>query len=117
MMLLAAETDSSYSYIDNKPLEVDMETMKLQTHIGADGILQIETPTDLKDISVEVVVVVQPLSNASVVVSEEEARHNAWGKPTTKKSISDAIARMRQLRREVALDKTSIRSMIEEGRR
>lgn len=116
MMLLAAETDSSYSYIDNKPLEVDMETMKLQTHIGADGILQIETPTELKDISVEVVVVVQPLSNASVVVSEE-ARHNAWGKPTTKKSISDAITRMQQLRREVALDKTSIRSMIEEGRR
>ncbi|MEO0934946.1 MAG: hypothetical protein AAFY21_14690 [Cyanobacteria bacterium J06641_2] len=95
-----------------------METMKLQTHIGADGILQIETPTDLKDISVEVVVVVQPLPNASVAASEEsEARHNAWGKPTTKKSISDAITRMQQLRREVALDKTSIRSMIEEGRR
>ncbi len=26
--------------------------MKLQTHIGADDILQIEAPTDLKDISV-----------------------------------------------------------------
>ncbi len=32
--------------------DLDMETMKLQTHIGADGILQIEAPTDLKDISV-----------------------------------------------------------------
>lgn len=96
---------------------MDMETMKLQTHIGEDGILQIETPTDLKDIFVEVVVVVQPLPNASVTVSEKsEARYNAWGKPTTKKSISDAITRMQQLRREVALDKTSIRSMIEEGR-
>lgn len=93
-----------------------METMKLQTHIGADGILQIETPTSLKDISVEVVVVVQPLPNTEVAVSEE-ARYNAWRKPTTKKSISDAITRMQQLRQEVALDKTSIRSMIEEGRR
>jgi len=92
--------------------------MKLQTHIGEDGILQIETPTLLKDISVEVIVVVQPLPNASVTVSEKsEARYyNAWGKPTTKKSISDAITRMQKLRREVALDKTSIRSMIEEGR-
>jgi len=58
-----------------------METMKLQTHIGADDILQ-----------------------------------NAWEKPTTKKSISDAITRMQQLRQEVALDKTSIRSMIELNR-
>lgn len=104
-----------------------METMKLRAHIGADGILQIQTPTDFKDTSVEVVVVVQPLPNAEVAQSEEaQARYNAWGKPTTKKSISDAIASgtalraialMRQLRREVALDKTSIRSMIEEGRR
>ena len=94
-----------------------METMKLQTHIGKDGILQIETPTNLKDTSVEVVVVVQPLSNAVASSEEAEARYNAWGKPTTKKSISNAIIRMRQMSREVALDKASIRSMIEEGRR
>jgi hypothetical protein len=93
-----------------------METIKLKGHIGKDGILQIETPTNLKDTSVEVVVVVQPLSN--VVTSEEaEARYNAWGKPTTKKSISNAIIRMQQMSQEVALDKASIRSMIEEGRR
>ena len=113
--------------IKNIVLDADMETMKLRAHIGADGILQIQTPTDFKDTSVEVVVVVQPLPNAEVAQSEEaQARYNAWGKPTTKKSISDAIASgtalraialMRQLRREVALDKTSIRSMIEEGRR
>ncbi len=95
-----------------------MKTMKLRSHIGADGILQIQTSTDLKDTSVEVVVVVQPLSDAEIVPSEEpEPRYNAWGKPTGKKSISDAITRMQQLRREVGLDKTSIRSMIEEGRR
>jgi hypothetical protein len=95
-----------------------METMKLRSHIGADGILQIQTPTDLKDTSVEVVVVVQPLPDTEIPLSDEpQARYNAWGKPTTKKSISNVIARMQQLRREVALDKTSIRSMIEEGRR
>ena len=99
-------------------LDADMETMKLRSHIGADGILQIHTPTDLKDTSVEIVVVIQPLADGEVVTSEEaQAQYNAWGKPTTKKSISNAIARMQQLRREVALDKTSIRSMIEEGRR
>ncbi len=103
-----------------------METMKLRTtivvaqasHIGADGILQIEAPTNLKDTSVEIVVVVQPLTDAEVAPSEEdEVRYNTWGKPTTTKSIQEAIARMRQLQREVALNKTSIRSMIEEGRR
>ena len=89
-----------------------METMKLRSHIGPDGILQIQMPADFKDTSVEVVVVVQPLSS-----EEMKPKYNAWGKLTTKKSIQAAIARMQQLRQEVALDKTSIREMIEEGRR
>jgi hypothetical protein len=89
-----------------------METMKLRSHIGTDGILQIQMPADFKDTSVEVVVVVQPLSS-----EEMKPKYNAWGKLTTKKSIQAAIARMQQLRQEVALDKTSIREMIEEGRR
>jgi thiamine biosynthesis protein ThiC len=94
-----------------------METMKLRAHIGADGILQLQTPTDLKDTLVEVVVVVQPLSVGSSPAEETAPQYNAWGKPTTKKSIQETITRMRQLQQEVALDKTSIRSMIEEGRR
>jgi short-subunit dehydrogenase involved in D-alanine esterification of teichoic acids len=89
-----------------------METMKLRSHIGKDGILQIEMPTDFKDTSVEVVVVLQPLSS-----EETKPKYNAWGKLTTKKSMTEAIAKMRQLRQEVALDKSSIREMIEEGRR
>ena len=94
-----------------------METMKLRAHIGADGILQILTPTDFKDTLVEVVVVVQPLPVGSSPAEETEPQYNAWGKPTTKKSIQETITRMRRMQREVALDKTSIRSMIEEGRR
>jgi hypothetical protein len=89
-----------------------METIKLRSHIGKDGILQIEMPTDFKDISVEVVVVVQPLSS-----EETKPKYNAWGKLTTKQSITEAIGKMRQLRQQVALDKSSIREMIEEGRR
>jgi hypothetical protein len=94
-----------------------METIKLQAHIGADGILQIQTPTDFEDTSVEVVVVVQSIGNAIAPSEEVQPRYNAWGKPTTKKSIGNAIAQMRQLRRDIALTQNSIRSMIEEGRR
>ncbi|MBW4678756.1 MAG: hypothetical protein KME19_01405 [Microcoleus vaginatus WJT46-NPBG5] len=89
-----------------------METMKLQAHIGTDGILQIQMPTDFKDTSVEVVVVLHPLS-----WEETQPKSNAWGKLTTKKSIQAAIAKIQQLQQEVALDKTSIPEMIEEGRR
>ena len=89
-----------------------METMKLRSHIGGDGILLVQMPTDFKDTSVEVLVVVQPLPSEEV-----KPKYNAWGKITTKKSIQAAIARMLQLRQEIALDQNSIRSMIEEGRR
>ncbi len=92
--------------------------MKLRSLIGADGILQIQASTDLKDTLVEVVVIVQPLPNLEVALTEEaQPRYNAWGKPTTKKSIGSAITKMQELRREVALNKTSLRSMIDEGRR
>ncbi|HYX18545.1 MAG TPA: hypothetical protein VE944_30120 [Nostoc sp.] len=103
-----------------------METKKLRwlrqrqgrTHIGTDGILHIQTPTDYKDTSVEVLVVVQPLDKTDLAPCDNTVlQYNAWGKPTTKKSIQEAIAKMQQLRQEVALDKTSIREMLEEGRR
>jgi len=87
--------------------------MKLLAHIGTDGILQIQTPTDFKDKSVEVLVFVQPLDNTESTT----IKHNTWGKITTKKSIQDAISRIQQLRKEVGLDKNLIREMIEEGRR
>ncbi|MFB2934475.1 hypothetical protein ACE1B6_04290 [Aerosakkonemataceae cyanobacterium BLCC-F154] len=89
-----------------------METMKLRSQIGTDGILLLQMPTELKNTSVEVVVVIQPLSS-----EETKLQYNAWGKPTTKKSIQEAVAKMQQLRQEVGIDKNSIREMIEEGRR
>ena len=61
-----------------------MVSMKLRAHIGADGILQILTPTDLKDTSVEVVVVVQPLPVGSSPAEETEAQYNAGESPRLK---------------------------------
>ncbi|HZH38528.1 MAG TPA: hypothetical protein VEX17_00495 [Bacillales bacterium] len=86
--------------------------MKLISHIGWDGILLIKMPAEFKDTAVEVVVVVQPLPSEEV-----QPKYNAWGNLTTKKPIQAAISRMLQLRQEIALDKNSIREMIEEGRR
>lgn len=86
--------------------------MKVRSQIGTDGILQIQMPTELKNTSVEVVVVIQPLSS-----EETKPQYNAWGKPTTKKSIQEAVAKMQQLSKEVRIDKNFIREMIEEGRR
>jgi hypothetical protein len=53
-----------------------MEAMKWRAHNRADRMLQIQTPTDFQDTSVEVVVVVQPLADLKVIVSEEW--HDHW---------------------------------------
>jgi hypothetical protein len=89
-----------------------METIKLNSRVGKDGILQIQMPADFKDTSVEVVLVVQPLSS-----EKTKPQYNAWGKLTTKESIQEAILKMQKLQKYVALEATSIRDMIEEGRR
>lgn len=92
--------------------------MKLLAHIGKDGILKLQTPTNFQDKSVEILVVLQPLDNAqNSPIQASLPKYNAWGKPTTKKSIQEAIIKMQQLRQEVGLDQNSISEMIEEGRR
>ncbi|AFY81491.1 hypothetical protein [Oscillatoria acuminata] len=48
---------------------------------------------------------------------ETRLKYNAWGKLTTKHSIQQAIEQMRKLQQEVALSATSIREMIDKGRR
>lgn len=85
-----------------------METIKLQAQIGTDGILQIQTPTNFKNTSVEVVVLIKPINNVIAPSEEAQPRYNAWGKKTTKKSITEAIAQMQKLRQEIALPQASI---------
>jgi len=89
-----------------------METIKLNSHVGTDGILQITMPANLKNTAVEVVLVVQPLLS-----EETKPKYNAWGKLTTKESIQQAIEQMRKLQQQVALSPNFIREMIDEGRR
>lgn len=38
-----------------------METFKLQTHIGVDGLLKVEVPTTLNRQEVEVIVILHPM--------------------------------------------------------
>jgi hypothetical protein len=46
-------------YNNDERRGIDMETMKVKTRIGNDGILKLEVPTGLADREVEVVLVVQ----------------------------------------------------------
>ena len=88
-----------------------MQSIQLKTHVGEDGLLKVQMPPEIKDMELDVMVVFQPLSN------EEQPRHNAWGKTLTRQSIQQTIAGLKQLRQQVAMDKDSLRSMREEGRR
>jgi hypothetical protein len=88
-----------------------MPNIQLKTYVGADGVLQLQMPPEVRDVDVEVTVVFQPLSQQS-----PQPHYNAWGKGVTQKSIQDAIAGIRQLRQEISIDKPSIREIIEEGK-
>ena len=53
----------------------------------------------------------------SETTNSEQSRRNAWGKTITRKSIQQTITGIKQLRKQIAIDKDSLRSMKEEGRR
>lgn len=88
-----------------------MQSIQVKTHVGEDGLLKVQMPPETKDMELEVMVVFQPSSNV------EQPRRNAWGKTITRESIQQTIAEMKQLRKQIAIDKDSLRSMKEEGRR
>lgn len=88
-----------------------MQSIQVKTHVGEDGLLKVQMPPEVKDVELEVMVVFQPSSKV------EQPRRNPWGKPITRESIEQTIAEIKQLRKQVAIDKDSLRSMKEEGRR
>ena len=88
-----------------------MQSIQLKTHVGEDGLLKVQMPPEIKNLELDVMVVFQPSSN------KEQPRRNTWGKLITRESIQQTIAGMKQLRKQVAIDKDSLRSMKEEGRR
>lgn len=98
-----------------------MPTIKLRSHIGSDGILHLDIPSDFKETEVNVTVTVEAFKEVREDwvsrKKEKETRYNAWGKPVGEQSITQAIAEMRRLQRSVALAKSEIRAMREEGRR
>ncbi len=87
-----------------------MESIRLRSHIGADGLLQLEIPTHLINMEVEVTVMVK-----SVRLNAEDLDLLANQKP--KKTIEEISEEFRQLRDSIKSDTLSIREMIEEGRR
>lgn len=98
-----------------------MLTIKLRSHIGTDGILHLDIPADLKETNVKVTVTVEAIKEISedLAVRKESRKpcYNAWGKRVVPQSITEAISGMRRLQKTVALKKSEICAMREEGRR
>lgn len=40
-----------------------MQSVKIQAHVGADGLLKLEVPTGLANLNLEVMVIIQPVSD------------------------------------------------------
>ncbi|MGL5836611.1 MAG: hypothetical protein ACRC1Z_25785 [Waterburya sp.] len=87
-----------------------MESIKVRSHVGADGMLTVQMPLNLKEKDVEVIVVVQSLESDKKLAEKPKY-------PANKRKISQIIEEFRQLRKEIPSDGLSIREMIEEGRR
>lgn len=49
-----------------------MHSIKLRSHVGSDGILQLQVPLELHDVDIEVMVIVQPLTAATQVKPPEQ---------------------------------------------
>lgn len=52
-----------------------MQSVTVRSHIGADGILNLQIPVELKDVDVEVVVTMRPLEIDEI---EALAQSNGW---------------------------------------
>jgi len=42
-----------------------LHSITLQSHVGSDGVLKLQVPVGIKDVDLEVVLIVQPLSNST----------------------------------------------------
>jgi hypothetical protein len=58
-----------------------MQTVTLRSHVGEDGVLRLDVPTELKNTDLEVVLVLQPVLNSDVAQPNKAAAQNiAWEK-------------------------------------
>ena len=58
-----------------------MQSFSLRTHVGGDGVLRVEIPTDLSDTDVEVVIVFQPVKTTT------EKVHPSWPEGFFEKTV------------------------------
>lgn len=80
-----------------------MESLKIRSHIGEDGCLQVIMPPHFHNTEVEVTMTIKTVNDEAETVN--------------KKDINQISEEFRQLRQNISPDTLSIRAMIEEGRR
>jgi hypothetical protein len=69
--------------------ELPMRSIKLLSHVGSDGILQLQVPTGLQDTDIEVMVIVQPVTPVEGVNTSEQRGWQAGFFEETFGSIPD----------------------------
>lgn len=52
-----------------------MQSVTVRSHIGSDGVLNLQIPVEMKDVDVEVVVTMRPLEGSDL---EAVAQANGW---------------------------------------
>lgn len=55
-----------------------MQTITLRSYVGKDGVLNLQVPTGLSDVQLEVVVTFQPIENKTNTYLAEETDENGW---------------------------------------
>ena len=48
-----------------------MQTIQIRTHVGSEGILKLSVPMELRDVEVDVLLVVQPASSDGAAPADE----------------------------------------------
>ena len=72
-----------------------METIKTQARVGKDGVLKLEVPLNLKNVDLEVLIVVQPIHEADEGQDEWQAFLDRTASSLSTDSIKSHTARIR----------------------
>jgi hypothetical protein len=82
-----------------------MQTVTLRSYVGEDGVLRLDIPIELKNIDLEVVLVLQPVGNSEATQPKQTlARNLAWEKLDqarqrhTEQTFSDSTELLRENR-------------------
>lgn len=73
-----------------------MQAIKLRSHVGSDGILQIQLPLELRDVDLEVMVIVQPIQPSSLETAQERGWLPGFFEQTAGAMADDPLVRGEQ---------------------